>query len=204
MTLKVRGQSHRDNTQSLYNPSNAAIVLNLAIEIIDGAVVNAAQLTILTFYRAQYKLYRQGLRNLSLSRPEMSTIRVRTVDSMQGGEAPFIILDFVTTEQLGFMRLRNRVNVACSRPMEGLIIVGDVEGVMKGRAHERRYFGNVFNHVKRLRAEAKVPELESNEYLPSSLQRGDCVDQITETTTEQGNCTVGTPQLAPRSGCYSD
>lgn len=42
-----------------------------------------------------------------------------------GGQAPFVIPDPVTTTRLGFARLRQRVNVACSHGMHGLMIVGD-------------------------------------------------------------------------------
>jgi hypothetical protein len=156
---------------------NASVVLQLVEDMIDKGVVSPGQVTILTFYRAQAKLYRQGLRNLAIAHPNMFAVQVRTVDSMQGNQAPFVLLDVVTTSKLGFMRMRNRVNVACSRAMDGLAIVGDIDGIMKDKPHLRRHFGNVFNHVKKLRAEITYPDPTLSQYLPKSLKREDILDQ---------------------------
>lgn len=51
------------------------------------------------------------------------------------------------------MRNTNRINVACSRAMEALMIAATVNKIMKKRIHLRRHFDNVFDHGKILRAE---------------------------------------------------
>src|SRR5262249_37799181 len=59
--------------------------------------------------------------------PFKSLIKVDTVDSYQGKENPIVIVSLVRSNpeyDMGFVRAANRVNVALSRAMERLIIVG--------------------------------------------------------------------------------
>ena len=177
MSFKIRGSAQRDATKSLYNRINVSEVLNLFIPMITNGIIQAQDLTILTFYQAQRRLYQRALRSLVFSNPRMAGIRVRTVDSMQGSQARFIILDVVTCSRLGFMRLRNRINVACSRPMDGLVIAGDVDGIMKEWPRERRHLGNVINHLKQQRFGYELKSLTANPHVPTVLNRSDYANQ---------------------------
>lgn len=60
LQLKVAGESLKDQTQSQFNRINVS-VLFLAIEMIAEGVLRPEDIAILTFYRAQWKLYRQQL-----------------------------------------------------------------------------------------------------------------------------------------------
>ena len=53
------------------------------------------------------------------------------------------------------MRLRNRINVICSRFMNELIIVDDIENILKKRFREHRHLSNIFNYIKQRRHEYK-------------------------------------------------
>lgn len=64
LLLKFRGESSRDSNRSLYNITNLNETLKLAISMIEERFLEPADITVMTFYRAQVVLYRQALRNL--------------------------------------------------------------------------------------------------------------------------------------------
>lgn len=105
MIYAIKGVTQEDHTKSQYNIANASLVLNLMIKMIEEGVVKPSEVVIMTFYRAQLKIYQQALRSLSLAHPNMVEIRVYTVDKMQGSQAPFIIMDIVVTKRMGFLGL---------------------------------------------------------------------------------------------------
>ncbi|HDR9140008.1 TPA: NERD domain-containing protein [Burkholderia vietnamiensis] len=91
---------------------------------------------IICTYSGQSKLIRDRLNQAALSDVMKRTIKVDTVDSYQGKENPIVILsltrnnndgveeDLTSTISEGFMREPNRLNVAVSRAMDRLIMVG--------------------------------------------------------------------------------
>jgi superfamily I DNA and/or RNA helicase len=66
MLLQVEEKTLKDSTHSLYNLINASTILNMIIKMIEQKIVQSCEVFIITFYRAQYRLYRQTLRNLFL------------------------------------------------------------------------------------------------------------------------------------------
>lgn len=103
--------------QSRMNPDNLCVIKNL----VDGLkAVNATEIAILTPYKGQLRLHRK------IQDPD---IKLASVDSAQGKEYDFVILDLVTPggqrHSLGFLTDPRRVNVALSRAKMGLLIVGD-------------------------------------------------------------------------------
>jgi len=91
---------------------------------------------IICTYAAQRELIRQKLRAVGLSGTILNSCKIDTVDSYQGKENPIVILSLVRnnadggmemaqrTIAQGFMARANRINVALSRAMDKLVIVG--------------------------------------------------------------------------------
>lgn len=91
---------------------------------------------IICAYRAQADLLRGKLRSAFVGDVMRSAIKIDTVDSYQGKENPIVILSLVRNNESGptergrrtiapgFMARPNRINVAVSRAMDRLIIVG--------------------------------------------------------------------------------
>lgn len=91
---------------------------------------------IICTYAAQAVLVRHKLRLASLSDAIRSTIKIDTVDSYQGKENRIVVLSLVRNNadglsingigsiKDGFMARSNRINVAASRAMDRLVIVG--------------------------------------------------------------------------------
>ena len=49
---------------------------------------------------------------------------VLTVDSFQSRESSIVIVDSTVTDNLGFVDSENKMNVACTRPKDALVLVG--------------------------------------------------------------------------------
>lgn len=91
---------------------------------------------IICTYAAQAELVRRKLRACYVSEAMRQAIKIDTVDSYQGKENPIVLLSLVrnnadggkedgqSTIAPGFMYRPNRINVAISRAMDRLVIVG--------------------------------------------------------------------------------
>jgi hypothetical protein len=95
-----------------------------------------AGIGVICMYAAQRDLIRQKLRRSALAYLLDRHIKVGTVDSYQGKENPIILLSLVRNNtdgplldgiqrvKEGFLNIPNRINVAISRAMDRLVIVG--------------------------------------------------------------------------------
>lgn len=173
MLYSVKGETEEDATKSQFNITNASMILNLIALMIDKKIVQSHEVLIMTFCRAQVRMYQQALRSWSMENPAMIDVRALTADQMQGSQAPFIIMDTVVTTRLGFLKLRNRVNIACSRAQDGLMIVGDSKQVLNLGSGLRRHFGNVFSYIIRSggRYEPGRISEKRNQYLPPTFDK---------------------------------
>ncbi len=91
---------------------------------------------IICMYAAQRNLIERKLRQSSLAHLLEKHVKVGTVDSYQGKENPIVILSLVRNNELGgfeagtktiqdgFLVTPNRINVAVSRAMDRLVIIG--------------------------------------------------------------------------------
>ena len=138
-----------DGTMSRFNVDNVHAVLRQVTTILEQTNLVPEEVLILTPYQAQLKLYDRALRHLSWTTPtpRAADIRVSTVDNIQGSEGTLVILDIVSTKNIGFLSHRTRLNVACSRARDGLIIFGDIQGVMQAHKRERKHFTDICNYL---------------------------------------------------------
>ncbi|EXJ83035.1 hypothetical protein A1O3_06852 [Capronia epimyces CBS 606.96] len=75
-------------------------------------------------------------------------LRVSTVDNFQGEEAKIIVLSTVRSGgQAGFLKITNRINVACSRARNGFYIIGNSQTLSQVPMWRRVI--STFNDVKR-------------------------------------------------------
>lgn len=130
---------------ALENPAEAELVVEL-LRLLDSSDELRRWLEtqrqfdkaigVICTYRAQSDLIRTKLRNSFLTDSMRDTLKIDTVDSYQGKENPIVILSLVRnnndgaaigTERMileGFMARANRLNVAVTRAMDFLCIVG--------------------------------------------------------------------------------
>lgn len=102
---------------------------NMVVGFYNYLVLNGIEIkaiTVLTFYNGQRKLILKKLR----SHPNLQgcSHKVVTVDSYQGEENEVVLLSLVrnnTKEEIGFLRVANRVCVALSRAQRGFYLFGN-------------------------------------------------------------------------------
>jgi superfamily I DNA and/or RNA helicase len=85
------------------------------------AGVNAAQIGVITPYRAQVRVLRERLGHV----PELE---IDSVDGFQGREKEAIIVSFVRSNpegEIGFLADTRRTNVALTRARRKLLVIGD-------------------------------------------------------------------------------
>lgn len=135
----------RGGNRSLSNPAEAAAIANVLRRLddhqpfIDWLVSlspDEQPIGIICTYAAQSQLIRQKLRAVGLSQTMLNACKIDTVDSYQGKENLLVILSLVRNNEdgdssggfkaiaPGFMSRANRMNVALSRAMDKLVVVG--------------------------------------------------------------------------------
>lgn len=100
-----------------------------------GASYAGKSVYVITFYKAQEWALRAALKNaghperIAGESGEGGSLRVTTVDQVQGSEADVVILSCTRANErrsIGFVSNPNRLNVAISRARERLIVIGHV------------------------------------------------------------------------------
>ena len=143
---------------SLTNHVEAELILKLLKEWDGSEAFNAwlevqhdfeHPIGVICTYAAQASLIRQRLRKSHLSEVVRRSIKVDTVDSYQGKENPIVVLSLVRNNASGaingevnlinpgFMYRANRINVAASRAMDRLVLVGSHDRWASGSAMGR-------------------------------------------------------------------
>ena len=72
---------------------------------------------------------------------------VKSVDSWQGREKDIVVFSCVRSNGLGFLENENRMNVALTRAMHGLVIIGN-ERNLSGLANKDDYIKNYKSYEK--------------------------------------------------------
>eukprot|EP01061_Rhynchopus_euleeides_P023069 TRINITY_DN3758_c0_g1_i3.p1 TRINITY_DN3758_c0_g1~~TRINITY_DN3758_c0_g1_i3.p1 ORF type:complete len:1450 (+),score=649.83 TRINITY_DN3758_c0_g1_i3:169-4518(+) len=106
---------------SVMNKREVDMVRFLCTAFVGDRGLRQDQLTVLSPYLGQTRVLRKMLQDSGL--PDVECL---TVDRFQGDENDIVIVSLVRTEKLtSFIRLENRMCVACSRARFGFIMVGN-------------------------------------------------------------------------------
>lgn len=137
--LGQRAFHQDDKGVSIYNRCEADLIINLlkqlATEINFVYQLKASvkeeepAIGVICMYGEQKRLLRQKFKEVQWDEDFKSLVKIDTVDSYQGKENRIIILSLTRSDQHqspGFLRAPNRINVALSRAMDKLLIVGSV------------------------------------------------------------------------------
>jgi hypothetical protein len=132
----------REEADPIRNQAEARVVLKELSHLADWARTTPGpggrpwSVAVLTFYRGQERLLRDGLRRFTGERDRfhqfckregeraLLQIDLCTVDRFQGHEADIVLLSFVLTRRTGFLNSPNRLNVALTRARYQLLLVG--------------------------------------------------------------------------------
>jgi predicted DNA helicase len=109
-----------EDTGSRRNMQEAALAVKKVAALLDAGV-NAAQIGVITPYRAQVRLLRERLGHV----PELE---IDSVDGFQGREKEAIVVSLVRSNpegEIGFLADTRRTNVALTRARRKLLVIGD-------------------------------------------------------------------------------
>lgn len=138
--LGQRAHHLEDRGKSIYNRSEADQILIVLKQVSENAefVAELSKLTskdeaaigVICMYAEQKRLIRQKFNQEIWSDGFKDIVKIDTVDSYQGKENRIIILSLTRSDKRhspGFLRAPNRINVAMSRAMDRLLIVGNAD-----------------------------------------------------------------------------
>lgn len=139
-SLGEHANHQRDRGVSIYNRCEAEQVIDLLKQISDSGQFlsdlsshkdkDDALIGIICMYAEQKRLIRQKFNQGIWSDGFKALVKIDTVDSYQGKENRIIILSLTRSDKQkspGFLRAPNRINVAMSRAMDRLLIIGNAE-----------------------------------------------------------------------------
>lgn len=139
-SLGEHANHQSDRGVSIYNRCEAEQVIDLLKQISESGQFLAdlsnlkdkddALIGIICMYAEQKRLIRQKFNQGIWSDGFKALVKIDTVDSYQGKENRIIILSLTRSDKQkspGFLRTPNRINVAMSRAMDRLLIIGNAE-----------------------------------------------------------------------------
>lgn len=158
-SLGKASHSTKSKTGSLSNRAEADEILSLLKEISSNdSFVKALSKTVkdgepaigvICMYGEQKRMIRRKFNEQSWDDTFKSLVKIDTVDSYQGKENRVIILSITRSSadlSCGFLRLPNRINVALSRAMDRLIVVGASQ-MWRGK-NANRPLGQVIEYIE--------------------------------------------------------
>jgi hypothetical protein len=157
------------------NPVEQKVVIQRVLKLLEAKDVEPEQLAIISPYSQQVHNIRAEL----LAR-NVHSVRVGTIDSMQGSESDVVIFSAVRSnelKELGFLRDSRRLNVAITRARRGLILIGDQRSLRTCR-HWNALLDSCqkrgcFMDVSDLEAKASEQEVENGTLPISKLDLSD-------------------------------
>lgn len=176
-SLGERGlEQSSDNGEDKSNTAEARVVMELLRQIVESEEFMAAleedlqpqepPIGIICMYRKQRELIEQMKREATWLGDAKRLVKVDTVDSYQGKENKIIILSTVRNnlrQTPGFLRSPNRINVAMSRAMERLFIVG-ASKMWRGR-NSTLPLGTVLTKIDSMALVGHANVLPANQFL---------------------------------------
>lgn len=139
-SLGDRANHQSDRGVSIYNRCEAEQVIDLLKQISESGQFLAdlsklkdkddALIGVICMYAEQKRLIRQKFSQGIWSDGFRELVKIDTVDSYQGKENRIIILSLTRSDKQrspGFLRTSNRINVAMSRAMDRLLIIGNAD-----------------------------------------------------------------------------
>ena len=159
-SLGEHANHQRDRGVSIYNRCEAEQVIDLLKQISESGQFltdfsklkneEDALIGVVCMYAEQKRLIRQKFNQEIWSEGFKSLVKIDTVDSYQGKENRMIILSLTRSDKKkspGFLRTPNRINVAMSRAMDRLLIIGNAE--MWNAHNKDKPLGQVISYMSK-------------------------------------------------------
>lgn len=158
-SLGERAHHHGDRGVSIYNRCEAEQIIEILKQIsLSGQFLadltehkegDDALVGVICMYGEQKRLIRQKFNQEIWNEGFKKLVKIDTVDSYQGKENRIIILSLTRSDKSwapGFLRTPNRINVALSRAMDRLLIIGNVD--MWSKHNKDKPLGQVVSYMR--------------------------------------------------------
>lgn len=147
---------------SIFNRAEADVIINILQDLADDPTFmnseivcqclekNEQAIGVICMYVEQKKLISKKFNERNWDESFRRLVKIDSVDSYQGKENRFIILSLSRHDKshsAGFLYLPNRINVALSRAMDKLVIVGAKE-VWEAQANRKTPLARVLRFIK--------------------------------------------------------
>ncbi|KAJ1602537.1 hypothetical protein NDA14_006412 [Ustilago hordei] len=148
-------ESKTDNSTSLYNTSEARIVVDVVVDVLRrNPQLTGDDIGIVTPYAGQQILLEKMLQNersdarkkassaIGARSSQLGFIDIHTVDGFEGREKKVILFSTVRTNALGyvgFLADGRRLNVALTRAQSAMFIIGNIDTFKKAQLSEAAY-----------------------------------------------------------------
>lgn len=192
MLLNVRGRSGKaPDSMSTVNYANINAICDYVQAFLTANPNQAANVVVQVPFSAQRRAMQK---QFDLRFPQFN-LRVRTIDSFQGGENDIVILCLTSANWndpafVGFLTNWNRLNVAITRPKQALLLVGNVD-LWRQRIEQLHNlapeFAKMILDIVDKSDILDLPEGDVNHYLPKD-----------DTELSTGNFSLECPQSQPR------
>ena len=157
-SLGERAHHQSDRGVSIYNRCEAEQVIEILklislngqflVDLTELKEKDDALIGVICMYAEQKRLIRQKFNQEIWSEGFKELVKIDTVDSYQGKENRIIILSLTRSDKSwkpGFLRTPNRTNVAMSRAMDRLLIIGNVD--MWNKHNKDKPLGQVVSYM---------------------------------------------------------
>lgn len=140
------------------NRANVVIGLNIVYDLVSNCAIPPSDIVILVGYDAQKREYlaEMSRRVDSLPGVKWLDVHINVIESFQGHQAPFVILDFVRSETLGHMRSPRRLNVGMTRGQFGLWCLYNAKSMTKFIDYNTDMIRDMRGLIKETKAGATV------------------------------------------------
>ena len=139
-SLGAKANHQSDKGVSIYNRSEADLIIKLLKEVAENLDLlldlkssvkdGEPAIGVICMYGEQKRILRQKFKEVQWDDDFKALVKIDTVDSYQGKENRIIILSLTRSDKHqspGFLKAPNRINVALSRAMDRLLIVGSLQ-----------------------------------------------------------------------------
>ncbi|MDO8778037.1 MAG: AAA domain-containing protein [Burkholderiaceae bacterium] len=169
-----RADHQKDRGVSIYNRCEAEQVIEVLKQIsVSGQFLadlielkerDDALIGVICMYAEQKRVIRQKFNQEIWNEGFKELVKIDTVDSYQGKENRIIILSLTRSDPSrtpGFLRTPNRINVAMSRAMDRLLIIGNSD--MWSKQNMEKPLGQVFSYMTDMGERAGYKFISSQE-----------------------------------------
>jgi len=180
------GEQQKSGTSS-YNEENVKWTLNTLADILEKQICEPEDVSIITPYGAQHRLYRSGLEVMDDLLPgiDVGKVQLANISAYQGRQNHVVFVDFVVEEKPGFLKDSNLSCVALTRAQDAEYILGNRTAWDNFKGTNGRVLERVMSTILSYKYTVDEREITSPYYHEGQVDHS-FADAWEPTTTEDG------------------